>query len=53
MELRPRWLPLRMFQLLMERWRHPDRAARCASGTYQSKQHCAVMLMCKLLHCRA
>jgi hypothetical protein len=29
-ELRPRWLPPRMFELLMERWRHPDRAARCA-----------------------
>ena len=30
-ELLPGWLPERLFQLMLARWRHPDRLARCAT----------------------
>jgi len=33
-ELRPKWLPTRLFDLIMERWRHPDREARCAAASF-------------------
>lgn len=31
MALRPEWMPQRIFDLLMARWRHPDREARCVN----------------------
>ena len=30
-DLLPGWLPERLFQLMLARWRHPDRLARCAT----------------------
>ena len=54
MELLPEWLPEGLFRLLMARWRHPDRAARCnrsrrlSSATGAEAPHCLWCLFLSL-----